>query len=68
MYEVFSSSESGKREPCLVVRENMAVYEVLLEILQMKSIYDEFCKLTDSPLKSPTIPYIMGTLWGIFPA
>ena len=28
---------------------------------------DKNCKLSDSPLKSPTIPYIMGTLWGIFP-
>ena len=29
---------------------------------------DKSCKLSDSPLKSPTIPYIIGILWGIFPA
>ena len=29
---------------------------------------DKNCKLSDSPLKSPTIPYIIGILWGIFPA
>ena len=65
---LFHLLNQAKESLALVVKENMEVYEVLLEILQMKkSIYDEFCKLTDSPLKSPTIPYIMGTLWGIFP-
>ena len=27
---------------------------------------DKNCKLSDSPLKSPTIPYIIGILWGDF--
>ncbi len=33
--ETFSSSERGEESLALVVKENMEVYEVLLEILQM---------------------------------
>lgn len=38
------------------------MFPVYLPIMNLKNIVSN-----DSPLKSPTIPYIIGILWGIFP-
>ena len=65
---LFHQLNQAKEELSIIVRENTYVYETLLTLLQPDTVRIKNCKLSDSPLKSPTIPYIIGILWGIFPA
>ena len=64
---LFHQLNQAKEELSIIVRE-IHMYTKHYSRFYSLILSDKSCKLSDSPLKSPTIPYIIGILWGIFPA